>query len=347
MKRSLSVTFVVASMVVVCAPLGCGDTSAPDTETSPTSPPPSTPGGSTSGDDTPSPTPTSTGTTPPTPSGAPCSGKPALKGDFDMTIASGGRNRIAKVHLPPGYDPTKATPVVLDFHGLSMNAATQELLSKMKAKADKSGFVAVQAEGIGLQQSWNAGVCCGEAAQANIDDVGFVTKMLDELEAKLCVDEKRVFSTGMSNGGALSHRLACELSSRIAAIAPVAHVITIPQASCKPTRPISVFSFNGTADTLVPYGGNGVGYPSVADTMKLWATIDGCSTTPRETSKKGDVTCVTYDGCKAGNEVSLCTVQDGGHAWPGGMSIPLLGKTTQAISATDMMWDFFAKHPMP
>lgn len=264
-----------------------------------------------------------------------------------MTIASGGRNRVVKVHLPPGYDAAKATPVVLDFHGLSMTAATQDLLSHMNAKADKAGFVSVHAEGIGVQQSWNAGVCCGEAAQTKIDDVAHVSKILDELEAKLCVDKKRVFSTGMSNGGALSHRLACELSNRIAAIAPVAHVITIPQASCTPTRAVSVFSFNGTADTLVPYGGNGAGYPSVADTMKLWAAKNGCSATPRETSKKGDVTCVTYDGCKAGNEVNLCTVQDGGHAWPGGMSIPLLGKTTQEISATDMMWDFFVKHPMP
>jgi polyhydroxybutyrate depolymerase len=216
----------------------------------------------------------------------------------------------------------------------------------MNAKADKAGFISVHPEGTGLQRSWNAGVCCGEAAQTKVDDVAHVSKMLDELEAKLCVDKKRVFSTGMSNGAALSHRLACELSGRIAAIAPVAHVMTIPRESCQPTRPVSVLSFNGTKDGLVPYGGNGLGYPSVADTMKHWATKNGCSTTPRETWKKEDVTCVTYDGCKSGSEVSLCTVQEGGHTWPGGPPGGL-GATTQAISATDAMWDFFVKHPMP
>jgi polyhydroxybutyrate depolymerase len=249
--------------------------------------------------------------------------------------------------VPPGYDATKPTPVVLDFHGLSMNAGSENLLSRMNAKADKAGFIAVHAEGVGAQQSWNAGVCCGEAASTKIDDVAFVKTMLDELEAKLCVDSHRIFSTGMSNGGALSHRLACELSSRIAAIAPVAHVLTIPAATCKPSRPVSVLSFNGTADTLVPYGGNGAGYPSVAGTMSGWAARDGCGTTPRQISKKGDVTCVTYDGCKSGADVSLCTVQDGGHTWPGGAPVPVLGKTTNEISATDAMWDFFVKHPLP
>jgi len=250
------------------------------------------------------------------------------------------------VHLPPTYDPGKPTPVVLDFHGLSMTASSEDLLSRMKAKADTAGFVAVQAEGVGTAQSWNGGSCCGEAAQADLDDVGLVGRMLDELSAKLCVDTKRIFSTGMSNGGALSHRLACELSGRIAAVAPVAHVMTIPPTTCKPTRPVSVFAFMGTADSLVPYGGNGT-FPSVADTMNGWATRHGCTLPARTTLTKGDVTCVTYDACRDASEVSLCSVQDGGHAWPGGPGIPLLGKATKEIDATAMMWDFFVRHPMP
>ncbi|MBS2012767.1 MAG: hypothetical protein JST00_07770 [Deltaproteobacteria bacterium] len=344
MRRQGRVARVVGSMVV-CALAACGGSEAG------TDPVPS------SGLTTPPPSNDDTGAAPTTPAptgpvdgapgapGAPCTGKPALKGDIEITVASGGRNRSVKVHVPPGYDPTKPTPVVLDFHGLSMTAATQDLLSRMNAKADQARFLSVHAEGVGLQQSWNAGACCGEAAQTKVDDVAHVGRILDELEARLCVDTKRVFATGMSNGAALSHRLACELSSRIAAIAPVAHVITVPQSSCKPSRPVSVLSFNGTSDGLVPYGGNGL-FPSVADTMRLWATLDGCAATPRETSKKGDVTCTAFDGCKAGNEVRLCTVQGGGHTWPGGAPAGL-GKTTNDISATDAMWDFFVKHPMP
>ena len=150
----------------------------------------------------------------------------------------------------------------------------------------------------------------------------------------------------MSNGGFLSHRIACELSARVAAVAPVAGVLAIP--TCNPTRPMSVFQFHGTLDGLVAYNGNPtMGFPSVAQTMSGWATRSGCSTTARQTAKKGDVTCVTYDKCKLGAEVSLCTVDGGGHTWPGGTPVPSLGYTTNDIVATDAMWDFFVRHPLP
>jgi polyhydroxybutyrate depolymerase len=348
-KQTWLAAFGIAFITLSCALAACGgsDDDPVTGAASPTTPtPPSAGGDGTSG--APAPTGTGTGTAPPaSPPGAPCTGLQALGGDLDWTIPSGGRSRVVHVHLPPAYDAKTAIPVVLDFHGLSMSAAGEDLLSRMNAKADKAGFVSVHAEGIGAQQSWNAGACCGEAASAKVDDVAFAAKILDELEAKLCVDKKRIFSTGMSNGGALSHRLACELSTRIAAIAPVAHVMTIPLATCKPSRPVSVFNFNGTSDTLVPYAGNGVGYPSVASTMSTWASRNGCGTTTHEILKKGDVTCVTFDGCKPGVEVSHCTVDGGGHTWPGGAPVPFLGKTTNEISATDAMWDFFVKHPMP
>jgi polyhydroxybutyrate depolymerase len=274
-----------------------------------------------------------------------CIGKSDLRGDLDWTLSAGGRDRTVHVHLPKTYDPTRPTPVVLNFHGYTSNASQQDALSGMSAKADQAGFVAVHAEGIGLSQSWNAGGCCGEAASSAVDDVGFVNTMLDELESKLCVDARRVFSTGMSNGGFLSHRLACELSTRIAAVAPVAGVLAIP--TCNPARPMSVFQFHGTLDPLVGYNGSAaLGYPSVPQTMSGWATRSGCSASPRETSKKGNVTCVTYDGCKGGAEVNLCTVDGGGHTWPGGLPVPALGLTTTDINATDAMWDFFLRHPL-
>ena len=120
------------------------------------------------------------------------------------------------------------------------------------------GFIAVHPKGGG--NTWNAGLCCGEAMTAKVDDVGFVAAMLDELEARFCVDTDRVFACRLSNGGFISHRLACELSERIAAIAPVAGTnVTSP---CAPSQPVSVIHFHGTADTLVPYNGFAGGFAS-------------------------------------------------------------------------------------
>ena len=341
---SLTALLALACLTTTGACGSSSDGTTPPTSpaTTTTAPPAAGPPGTTPITDPGSPAPTP----PTTPAGAPCVGKKALKGDLDWTLKSGGVDRIAHVHVPKAYDPTKAAPVVLDFHGYTSNGAEQNLLTHMNDKADSATFIAVHPEGTGSSPSWNAGACCGDAAANAVDDVGFVGKLIDELESKLCVDAHRVFATGMSNGGFLSHRLACEMSTRIAAVAPVAGLLAIP--TCNPTRPMSVFQFHGTLDPLVPYDGNpSMGFPSVLQTMSGWATRSGCSATPRETSTKGDVTCTTYDGCTGGAEVNLCTVTGGGHTWPGGLPVPSLGYTTTNISATDAMWDFFTKHPLP
>lgn len=340
-RATATASVLVASFLLACAGNSSDPNIAPQTPNVANGAEPAAPGENTSN------TSGAPSTAPSVPVGAPCSGKAALGGGLDWKIASGGLERRVYVHLPPGYDRNAATPVVLNFHGLGSNAAEEAALARMIDKSDRAGFIAVHPEGIGKrQQSWNAGACCGEAASSGVDDLGFVGKIIDELESKLCIDSRRVFATGMSNGGFLSHRLACELSTRIAAIAPVAGLVGV--ASCTPTRPMSVFQFHGKLDALVPYEGNpSIGIPSVAQAMAGWATRSGCSTTPRETSKKGEVTCVTYDGCSQGAEVNLCSVTGGGHTWPGGYPVPSLGHTTTEISATDMMWDFFQRHPRP
>ena len=275
-----------------------------------------------------------------------CGGMSAQpKGSATWAISTSAGSRSALVHIPPGYDPTKATPVVLNFHGYGGTSAQEEGLSLMDAESDAAGFVLVYPQGTGALPSWNAGACCGTAAQSNLDDVGFVGSLLDQLEAQLCVDTKRVFATGMSNGGFMSHRLGCELSDRIAAIAPVAGVMGIP--TCNPTRPVPVMEFHGTSDAIVPFGGNAaIAYPSVADTISGWVQRDGCQGAATTTYSKGDATCVTYGHCTGGAEVTLCTISGGGHTWPGGAPFPLLGVTSMDISATDAMWAFFQKHAM-
>lgn len=338
----MSTTKTMAWLAAALFAVACGSSSDAGNGGTPgpngTAPPGTDPPGTTPPGTTPP------GTTPSAPA-VPCTGKEALTGDLDWKLSAGGQERVVRVHVPKGYDRAKPTPVVLNFHGLGSNAAEQILLSGMTDKGDQAGFIAVHPEGTGVSQSWNAGACCGTAASGAVDDVGFVGKIIDELESKLCVDARRVFATGMSNGGFLSHRLACEMSARIAAVAPVAGVLGVP--TCNPSRPMSVFQFHGTLDGLVPYAGNAAGFPSVMQTLSGWAGRSGCSVTPRETSKKGEITCVTFDGCKGGAEVNLCTVTGGGHTWPGGVPVPSLGYTTTEINATDAMWDFFVKHPLP
>jgi polyhydroxybutyrate depolymerase len=275
-----------------------------------------------------------------------CAGRPAQpQGDTTWTIPTSTGNRSALVHVPPGYDPTRATPLVLNFHGLAGSPSQEEGLTLMDPESDSAGFLLVYPQGTGTLLSWNAGACCGQAAQDDVDDVGFVGTLLDTLEAQLCVDADRVFATGMSNGGFLSHRLGCELSTRIAAIAPVAGVMGIP--TCNPTRPVPVMEFHGTEDPLVPYDGDpSIDYPSVADTIAGWVQRDGCQGAATTTYDNGDATCVTYGQCNAGAEVTLCTIAGGGHTWPGGTPFPVLGATSTDISATDAMWTFFQQHAM-
>ena len=150
---------------------------------------------------------------------AACSGKPTTPGDYLWSVMSGGRARTFRVHVPASYSATVATPVVLNFHGFGSDAAQQEALSRMVAVSDESGFIAVAPQGVNQQdlgqaslvqqRSWNAGGCCGVAVDSKVDDVAFVRALLAELEAKLCVDNARVYSTGLSNGGFFSYRLAC------------------------------------------------------------------------------------------------------------------------------------------
>ena len=276
-----------------------------------------------------------------------CTGKPAAGTDEKFTIAVGALMRTYYVHTPSAYNPEKRAPVVLNFHALGSNATEQMYFSKMIAASDAEGFIVVHPEGTGTtRQSWNAGACCDLAAQNDVDDLGFVKAMLDKLDADRCVDATRIFTTGMSNGGFMSHRLACELSDRIAAAAPVAGVNGMP--TCTPKRPVPIMQFHGTLDMLVPYAGMpSYNFPPVEQMITDWATRDACTDQPKETFQMGDATCMGRSACGQGAEVILCTIDGGGHTWPGGLPVASLGKTSTDLDATSAMWQFFQRHPMP
>lgn len=281
-----------------------------------------------------SPTPTSTGT----PSPQTCAGFGEVETDFVIAFELGGRDREAKIHVPPGYDASEPVGVVFNFHGYTWTADIQEEVTSLNAAADARGWVTVHGEGTGtvVTQSWNAGSCCASAVINQIDDIAFTQGVLERVKEVVCVDDARIYSTGMSNGGDLSYRLACELSEVFAAIAPVAARNSAP--SCDLTRPVPLLHIHGTDDLLVPYA-------NAPGTVEDWATRLACDMTSVTTYDHGEVTCNTYDSCEDEAEVIFCTVDGGGHTWPGGPDLLLLGHTTQDLNATQAILDFFAAHP--
>lgn len=276
-------------------------------------------------------------------------------GTYDWTLAHDGKTRTFRVVVPSTYDPTKLTPVVFNFHGYTSYGTQQEWISGMDAVANQYGFIVVYADGLTGQEagvsfstarSWNAGNCCMDAVTAGTDDIGFVKKMVDQVKARFCVDPKRVYSAGFSNGAMLSQRIGCELADRFAAIGPVAGPNGMD--SCDAGRPMPILAFHGTKDPIVPYNGN-TSFISQKTSMDGWAQRNGCDADAVVFKTAGDVTCAKYPNCSAGADTELCTVADGGHEWPGGQDLSAVGfgYTTQAINASQELWLFFDAHPMP
>ena len=275
--------------------------------------------------------------------------------DRFFLMTHGAEQRSYRVHLPPAYDGKKPLPLVLVLHGGGGEAEGMALITGFNEKADRKGFIAVYPNGTGILSgqflTWNAGNCCGPALDFKTDDVGFFRVLLEKLKKDFSIDSRRIYVTGLSNGGMMSYRLACELSGEIAAIAPVAGAMNV---ECKPTRPVSVILFHGTEDGHVRYDG---GEPlvqadwhlrtdrPVKETASLWAKFNGCS--PKaQTSVKGNVIMERYRGCREGTEVVLYTIRGEGHSWPGGRRwAPWAAIPTREISATDLIWEFFANHP--
>ena len=310
-------------------------------------------------------------------------GKPAAVTDnntsastqnYTDSILVKGLQRSYLMHIPASYDKSHLWPLVIVLHGGGSEAKTMDPLTDFNALADQQGFVIVYPEaykhlitGPGMSQHWNDGRGDpGIKSQAeNIDDVAFISALIDHLVQDLNIDRKMVFATGISNGAFMSNRLGCELSAKIAAIAPVAGNIPQKTASTwSPSRATSVLIINGTEDPMVPFNGGDVSFLSlktgkvisVADTVKFWVSKDGCLAAP-ETEQlphlnPNDSTSTIverYTDCRDDTEVVLYKVNGGGHTWPGGlqyMSEKLIGQTSSDFNATETIWQFFKLHPM-
>jgi len=281
-------------------------------------------------------------------------------GDHRRTLEVDGRQRTYLVHVPPGSDPDTPRPLVLAFHGGGANADTMVPFSGLNDKADEEGFLVVYPEGSGRfdrMLTFNAGNCCAYAVAQQIDDVAFTRRMLDDVEEAVTVDRRRIYATGMSNGGMMAYRLAAELWDRIAAIASVSGPMGTKE--CHPGRAVAVMHFHGDADEFAPFhGGRGRGlsgtdfYP-VDHGIEAWVRANGCDPSPaiaQLPDREADGTTVReirYGGGVDGTEVVLVVIEGGGHTWPGrAPRLRALGVSTREVSANDMMWDFFRQHPM-
>ncbi len=280
--------------------------------------------------------------------------RPQAAGDFGQMIDSGGLTRRYILHIPPSYSDTggaDATPLVLLFHGWGGNAKEIARYTGLPAKADRAGFIAVMPQGMATRNipepHWIS-PWLGPLGPGDPDNVAFIDDLLDALEAELCIDSARVFSTGFSNGGELSSRLACDLSDRIAAIAPVAGVYfppfspDLPEPGCLTTRPVPVIAFHGTADKKP--------FDIEDEKMPEWAAHNGCASVAMEEQVTQNVRLVRYQDCDEGATVELYAIDGGGHQWPDArfeFQPQNFGTATHEISANDLIWDFFVAHPLP
>lgn len=293
----------------------------------------------------------------PTPSGAASSTpRPAEAGTHERVIDIDGRERSYLLHVPPVYDGVTLLPVVLVFHGGGGRAENAVRMTHMDDVADEHGFLAVFPDGSGrlgnVLLTFNAGNCCGYATNEAIDDVGFTRQLIGELTSTLAVDPRRIFVTGMSNGGMMSYRLACEASDLIAAAAPVAGALNVEP--CRPNEPVSLIAFHGTADTSVLYEGgepitrvdpNPRNDTSVAASVGFFVEHNSCEPLP-VSERVGGVVVDRWAGCTDGTDVELYTVEGYGHSWPGGEpGFRGASEPTQEIDASEIMWRFFEAHP--
>jgi polyhydroxybutyrate depolymerase len=300
-------------------------------------------------------------------------------GDYEFSLISDNLEREYIVHVPSSYDAIKPIPVVFNIHGGGGNGENQRNMSNMDIHSEKHGYIVVYPDGTGvilLEKeifNWNGKMDTKpEKVVSKINDVKFFSKMIEELKNKFNIDEKRVYATGISNGGQMAHRLGCDLPDKIAAIAPVGAPIGIDY-ECNPSNPVPTMIIHGKKDLCALYDGGQCGGcyqeflgldPSVSKFACVsintitndWIERNSCSSESQVTYQKGGITCKTYDDCTSNSEVMLCVGNNMGHTWPSEISpfkmtvlddryYSLVGDITYDIS-NEQIWEFFKRHSL-
>jgi len=247
-----------------------------------------------------------------------------------------GVERAYEIHVPPGYTGTTPVPLMMTIHGAHNTPALVRGWSRMNPVADQNGFIVAYPAAL---DCWNSGPSLPGCTMAD-DDVGFLSLVVSDIKAHACIDPKRVYATGISNGAMMAQRLGCQRADVFAAVGGVAGPTAV---SCMPARAISVVYVHGTEDRTV-------GYSSAQPNVNGWAMRNGCTGSPVETYNMGSTRCVTHQNCRDGVEVVFCTVTGMGHCWPedsncGPGGGPSFGVTD--FKASPFMWEFFTRHPLP
>lgn len=253
---------------------------------------------------------------------------PHGSGISSQQLMSEQRPRTYRLFVPPGYDGHQRLPLVLDLHGSGGNAAGQARNSGLETLSATERFIVATLEAEGGR--WNVPVQSGRP-----DDVAYVSDVISDVAKRVCTDDSRVYATGFSGGGRMTSLLACQLGSRIAAVAPVAG-LRFP-GPCT-GRPIPVLTFHGLADPQNPYDGHAEGrgaewLESVPEALASWAQHDSCKGNAILEDPPGPLSTMRYDGCATGTEVRMIRIDGLGHTW-----------TKTEVDTTGVMWRFFKEH---
>lgn len=288
-------------------------------------------------------------------------------GDMRGSIVVDGLVRTYLLHLPPWYNGTQSLPLVIALHGGGGTADSMVKLTRggLNELADERGFIVVYPNAV--ERHWNDGrnLSVYRSQRENVNDVAFISALIEHLADEYGVDQTRVYVVGMSNGALMAHRLACEIPSRIAAIAAVAGSMPVNLVSaCPPSSRVSVMMINGLSDPLVPWGGGPIRFGdmelgeviSVEEAALLWAGRGNCTlicdrvylpdTDPHDGTR---VWKRVFKNNTTGVEVVLYGVDGGGHTWPGGYQyLPesIIGKTCRDVDANEIIWEFFQRHTL-
>jgi polyhydroxybutyrate depolymerase len=304
-----------------------------------------------------------------------------ITGAYVFPLSFGGRVRSYRLHVPPAAGAGTPLPLVLNLHGATQNALLEEITSQMDSSSDRDGYLVAYPDGTRIstvltpdpvakqaQYGWNAGQCCGLPVTKHINDVGFLLKVISDIAARTPVDLRRVYVTGISNGGMMAYAMAAEASTHVAAIASVSGQVELP--TIHPTRPVATMEFHSVDDPIAKWAGVKNRNPrlrfSVMQGIDQWVKADGCRTTPHDgapivgasgTISAGETaTAVSYGHCRAGTEVVLWRFTGSGHVWPGS---PLntgprkswilagVGRGIVLVNANETMWRFFQHYALP
>lgn len=257
-----------------------------------------------------------------------------------------GMTRTWIVYIPQQVRQDESLPLLLALHGLTQSGQTMMQFSDFSSVADTGNFIVCYPDGVG--NAWNVGFAGGSTA----NDVGFLSALIDTLHVRYNIDLNRVYATGFSNGGFMSYRLACELSDRIAAIAPVSGTMTEGSYnSCQPGRKVPVLHIHGTSDLVVNYNG-GFGNVSVDQVLTFWNDFDNCPAfpvivnLPDLVAEGSTVQRYTWSPCDDSTDVMLLKVLNGGHTWPGSVGTTGLGNTNRDIIASNEIWSFLRHYSL-